>query len=64
MACAKNGIFEHINVPDELLYKMSSYTSLIARGIEIKEPVWVEPYEDASGLGVITTVSMPIYDRS
>lgn len=33
-------------------------------GTTIENVVWSEPYDDASGLGKITTASLPIYDET
>ena len=40
---------------------MRSYYIYISEGIEITNPVWTEPYDDAFGFGRMVTVSMPIY---
>ena len=43
---------------------MNSYFFALSLGIETKTPVFVEPYEDAHGLGLMTTCSLPVYDRT
>ena len=43
---------------------MNSYFLTLLVGIETINPVWVEPYLDADGLGLMTTCALPVYDRS
>ena len=50
-----------INSDSELATIMRNYSVYLAEGIEVKEPVWTEPYIDAFGFGRMVTVSMPIY---
>lgn len=40
---------------------MRGYYTYISEGIQISDPIWTEPYEDAFGFGRMVTVSMPIY---
>lgn len=49
------------NSDSELATIMRNYSVYLAEGIEVKEPVWTEPYIDAFGFGRMVTVSMPIY---
>jgi len=63
-ACMRNGIFEKIDVASDLNSKMNSYFVTLSLGMNISKPLWVEPYIDASGLGEMTTCSIPVYDRS
>ena len=67
IACANRGIF--IPVPDngDLRGSMSQYYdyfSALRQQVDDLQPVWVEPYVDALGLGEITTVSRALYDNS
>lgn len=67
IACANRGIF--IPVPDngDLRGSMSQYYdyfSALRQQVDNLQPVWVEPYVDALGLGEITTVSRALYDNS
>jgi len=64
IACMRNGIFEWIQDVNELYLKLNSYFVILSLGMDISKPLWVEPYIDASGLGEMTTCSIPVYDRS
>ena len=39
---------------------MGSYYEFLAKGMDSKYVTWTEPYEDAFGLGWMTTASMPV----
>lgn len=67
IACANRGIF--IPVPDngDLRGSMSQYYdyfSALRQQVDNLQPVWVEPYIDAFGLGEVTTISRALYDNS
>ena len=40
---------------------MAGYYQYIAAGTKVDRVVWAEPYIDASGLGEMTTGSLPVY---
>ena len=63
IACANDGAWAYVGPktnPLDSLLSYYLYTSASLRGIS---PTWIEPYEDASGLGNVTTVALPIYAR-
>jgi len=64
ISCLRNGVHEHISNIGELTQKLNSYFTTLSLGMNVQKPLWVEPYIDASGLGEMTTCSMPVYDRS
>lgn len=64
IACMRNGIFEVILTNSELVKALSSYFIAIRLGMNNTRPLWVEPYIDMSGLGLLTTCSIPVYDRT
>ena len=64
ISCRRSGIFEAITNIEELSGKLNSYFRTLSLGMDIKSPLWVEPYLDSSGLGEMTTCSIPVYDRT
>lgn len=68
IACANQGIHQHIDNGVNPLNAMAQYYKFLAVGVEANEssakPRWSEPYVDAFGMGRMTTVSRPVYDRS
>lgn len=45
----------------QLVNIMSSYYTYISEGINLKSPVWSEPYDDFNTNKRMVTVSMPVY---
>ena len=67
IACGNKGIFIHVNDNGNLRDAMSNYYNYFATVRQVSdnlEPVWVEPYIDAFGLGEVTTVSRALYDTN
>ena len=64
LACLYNGIFEIITNSSEISEKINSFIITLSLGVETKKPVWTHPYNDASGLGYMTTCAIPVYDRT
>ena len=66
IACETGGFFtlvpDNVNFVDKFTRHYAEFFSLLRESKEVVEPVWVEPYDDAFGLGVVTTVSQPVYD--
>ena len=40
---------------------MNDYTRFMAWGRKNTDVVWSDPYEDASGLGLVVTAALPVY---
>lgn len=64
IACSFNGI--RFDIPassssSALLTTLRNYSTFLSQGINITEPIWTEPYEDAFGFGRLVTISMPVY---
>ena len=64
ISCMRNGIFEMVSNVGDLSIKLNSYFVILSLGMKIEKAIWVEPYTDFSGLGELTTCSIPVYDRS
>ena len=66
IACETGGFFtlvpDNVNFVDKFTRHYAEFFSLLRESKEVVEPVWVEPYDDAFGLGNVTTVSQPVYD--
>jgi len=45
------------------LADLNTYLETMATTRGSQGPIWVEPYEDADGLGTLTTVSIPVFNR-
>jgi len=63
-ACNFNGIYQQVVSPGDLPFALSNYSIYIAAGLTRTSCIWTEPYIDALGLGWVTTVAYPIYDKS
>jgi hypothetical protein len=65
LACAVDqGIWSKVVDNDEIPESLASYSFLFTVGLSNTEDftAWVEPYADASGWTMGTTVSLPVYD--
>ena len=63
IACANSGAWAYVGPRTNPLDSLLSYYLYTSAGLRGISPVWIEPYEDASGLGIVTTVALPIYAR-
>ena len=63
IACANNGAWAFIGPDTKTLDALNSYYLYEAAKRRTESPFWIEPYEDASGLGLVTTVAIPFYAR-
>lgn len=61
IACRNDGLWSSLMEQDEAITKLQSYTKFLAAGYKVRDPVWTNPYEDAFGLGMMTTVAKPFY---
>lgn len=68
LACAHDGIWAQIEDDGDLAESMGGFYKYFAYGLgdEVNEDfvAWVSPYEFATGVGLGTTASAPVYDRS
>jgi hypothetical protein len=68
IACENGGIWAKIGDGGDLSKSMGAYYKYFAYGLgdKVNENfvAWVEPYEFSSGVGLGTTASAPVYDRS
>ncbi|EGD72063.1 hypothetical protein PTSG_00082 [Salpingoeca rosetta] len=64
LACNHNGTWSPVEYNINLRQQMGNYYDYFAslRATTSSPVVWVEPYEDASGAGVLTTASKAVYD--
>lgn len=61
IACANDGAWAFIGPHTNTQDALNSYYLYIAAGMRTESPIWIEPYEDASDLGMVTTVAIPFY---
>jgi len=65
LACIGKGVWAPITSNVNLRSSMVQYYTFLANGLQREEPVWVEPYFDATGLGtLVTTASKAVYDKT
>jgi len=68
IACSYNGIWAQISDYGDLAKSMGAYYKYFAYGLGDNENdqfvAWVEPYQFATGVGMGTTASAPVYDRT
>ena len=69
LVCDNSGIWNVIppdNFADMVLIRemVSSYYEVLAKAITLQDPLWSEVYEDAFGVGLVTTVCLPVYDTA
>lgn len=66
IACNTGGLWAKIEDNANLGESMGAYYKYFAYGLSQDQDyvAWVEPYEFASGIGLGTTASAPVYDRS
>ena len=66
IACDSGGIFTTLSSQGDIHQALGQYyyylQSLVVE--DQVEPIWVEPYIDAFGLGNITTLSLALYDKT
>ena len=63
IACANDGAWSFIGPYTNTLDALNSYYLYAAAERRVESPIWIEPYEDASGLGTVATVAAPFYAR-
>ena len=63
-ACNFNGVYHQVANPADLSVSLKDYFNFISAGLTRTTPIWTEPYIDALGLGLITTLAFPIYDKT
>ncbi|XP_076082495.1 VWFA and cache domain-containing protein 1-like isoform X1 [Mytilus galloprovincialis] len=55
------GEFKHISNPDFLRSSMASYYNRFSSSEEIQNPIFSVPYQDLFGIGLISSICLPIY---
>ncbi|XP_074660412.1 voltage-dependent calcium channel subunit alpha-2/delta-1-like [Tubulanus polymorphus] len=65
MACTKNGFFSQIPAMGEIRTTVQEYIDILQKDtVQTKQAEWTDPYNDAQGLGMTTTVTLPVYDTT
>ena len=68
LACEHDGVWAQIEDDGDLAESMGGFYKYFAYGLgdEVNEDfvAWVSPYEYSNGIGLGTTASAPVYDRS
>ncbi|XP_071141369.1 VWFA and cache domain-containing protein 1-like isoform X1 [Mytilus edulis] len=57
----QTGEFKHISNPDFLRSSMASYYNRFSSSEEIQNPIFSVPYQDLFGIGLITSICLPVY---
>lgn len=63
-ACNFHGIYQLVPTSSDLKSALSTFTFFTSLGLNRTTCIWTEPYIDAAGLGWVTTVAYPVYNRS
>ena len=63
VACAGRGNFGWIEHTSDLPSQMEAYFDFVLKRSHGYNISWTSPYVDASGLGLVLTASMPVYDK-
>eukprot|EP01026_Neomeris_dumetosa_P054835 TRINITY_DN4947_c0_g1_i2.p1 TRINITY_DN4947_c0_g1~~TRINITY_DN4947_c0_g1_i2.p1 ORF type:complete len:753 (-),score=93.50 TRINITY_DN4947_c0_g1_i2:25-2283(-) len=61
LACRNEGAWAPIRSTDDPLAALLSYLNHIGAGRDTTRYYWTQPYEDASNLGQVMTIVMPVY---
>eukprot|EP00210_Caulerpa_lentillifera_P007393 g7066.t1 len=61
ISCANNGSWSYIGPNTNALTAMNNYYHFLTDSSTSATPTWIYPYEDDGGLGLITTVSKPVF---
>jgi len=66
IACARKGVYTNIPAGADPALSMTNYYQYLAAGVGTAEPHpdqirWSTPYMDGGGLGLMVSVSMPVY---
>ena len=69
LICDNSGIWNVISpndFADTILIqeRVINYYEVLAKAITLQDPIWSETYVDAFGIGVVTTVCLPVYDTA
>jgi uncharacterized protein YegL len=62
LACVGGGVWQAVSGTGDLLSEMTSYFQFLAALRGDVRPRWSDKYIDASGLGEMVTVSIPVFD--
>jgi hypothetical protein len=64
LACDNNGYMKKLVESENIITQMQDYYSFLASNtISINNVTWTSPYLDASGLGLMVTVAIPVTSR-
>ena len=64
LSCDNKGYMKKLTDEDNIISQMQDYYSFLASNtISISNVTWTSPYLDASGLGLMVTVAMPVISK-
>lgn len=64
LSCDNQGYMKKVTDEENIISQMQDYYSFLASNtISISNVTWTSPYLDASGLGLMVTVAMPVISK-
>ncbi|XP_052679776.1 voltage-dependent calcium channel subunit alpha-2/delta-2-like isoform X4 [Crassostrea angulata] len=64
MACANRGYFSEIPAMGAIRARVQHYVSVLSGSYRTELPLWTSVYLDSLGLGLVVTVTLPVYNRA
>eukprot|EP00761_Pharyngomonas_kirbyi_P005291 gb/GECH01005296.1/.p1 GENE.gb/GECH01005296.1/~~gb/GECH01005296.1/.p1 ORF type:complete len:1239 (+),score=289.74 gb/GECH01005296.1/:1-3717(+) len=64
LSCDTGGIMTEIDYDQSLLDQIKPYLNFFTQAQKSTELIWTSPYVDASGLGVLITAAVPLFDEN
>ena len=64
LSCDNRGYMKKLTDEEDIISQMQDYYSFLASNtISVSNVTWTSPYLDASGLGLMVTVAMPVISK-
>lgn len=64
LSCDNQGYMKKLTDDENVISQMQDYYSFLASNtISVSDVTWTSPYLDASGLGLMVTVAMPVISK-